>query len=824
MQTFMQDLKYAARMLLKKPGFTLVAVLSLTLGIGANATIFTLAKAIFLQVVPVKNPDSVVMVFSSATNKGATEQQFLPISYPNSRDYREKNDVFSGLSVVIPAASNLVVSGKDVPVFCLLVNGDFFDILGVPPPLGRGFRADEDGSPGAHPVAVISNALWKRQFGGDPNIAGQNIHLGSQVYTVVGVAPADFHDLGTLGSPDVFVPVAMHDQVLNGMLKGWFYQRGARISFAIGRLKPNVSLKQATASMKNLNDELIRQYTKENGGRGVLLQPINDTVIPPQQRDVFVLAGTLMGIIVGLVLLIACANVANLLMVRGTQRQREMAIRLSMGASRGRLLRQLLTESLLLALIAGVFAVLFAFAVRSVVVKFLPAGLPANLDFSIDARVLLYSLGLSVLATLLFGLMPALQSSRGDRLAALRDRTDAPSGSTRWYGLRGILVMVQVTLSLIALVGAGLFIHSLRNAQQIDPGFEVKHELTMFMNLSAEHFPQPRVEQFFQDAVDRVKGLPMVADAGIADHAPFTGGIERTTFIDGADMSDPRNGKQTPIFVVKPGFFSAAGMSLLQGRDFSDQDDSKSPLVAVINQAAAQQFWPGQDPLGKHLHFLLTTWDVNVVGLVNNAKYLTIGEPPKPIIYFALKQQYTPAVFLWVRTKTEPSAALPNVTSTLNALDPSVPLTGVFTVEQLIDRSLTGPRVGAELLGGFGFLALTLAAMGTYGVMAYSVSQRTREIGLRMALGAQRTDVLRMVVGTGLAMVAVGIVCGTFLGVVLMALFNKHMSTLLFGISIFDVPSFVGTAALLLVVALLACMVPARRAARVDPMVALRYE
>jgi putative ABC transport system permease protein len=823
MQTFMQDLKYAARMLLKKPGFTLVAVLSLTLGIGANATIFTLAKAVFLQVVPVKDPSRVVVVFSSANNRGAAEQQFLPISYLNARDYREKNDVFSGLSVVILSGTNLVISGKDVPVFCLLVNGNFFDIMGVPPAVGRGFRADEDGSE-AHPVAVISNALWKKQFGGKADIAGESIRVGTQMYTVIGVAAADLHDLGTLGSPDIYIPIANHDQVLTGMLKDWFNIRGARISFLVGRLKPGVSLNQASSSMKNLNDELIRQYTKDNGGRGVLLQPINDTVIPPQQRGVFVLAGTLMGIIVGLVLLIACANVANLLMVRGTQRQREIAIRLSMGASRRRLVRQLLTESFLLALLAGILGVVFAFAVRSVLVKFLPAGLPTNLDFSIDARVLLVSLGLSVLATLLFGLMPALQSSRGDRLAALRDRTDAPTGSTHWYGLRGILVMIQVTLSLIALVGAGLFIHSLRNAQQIDPGFEVKHELTMFVNLAAQRFPQPRVEQYFQDAIDRLKALPMVADVGIADHAPFTGGVERTTFIDGVDTGDPRNGKQTPIFVVKPGFFSAAGMSLLQGRDFTEQDDSMGPLVAVINQAAAKQFWPGQDPLGKHLHFLLTTWDVNVVGMVNNAKYLTMGEPPKPIIYFALKQQFTPAMFLWVRTKTEPNAALPNVTGTLNSIDSTIPVTAIFTVEQLIDRSLAGPRIGAELLGGFGFLALTLAAMGTYGVMSYSVSQRTREIGLRMALGAQRADVVRMVVGTGLAMVGVGIMAGTFLGLLLMAVFNSHMRTLLFGIGIFDAPSFMGTAALLLVVALAACLVPARRASRVDPMVALRYE
>src|SRR5947209_6851921 len=820
MDTFLQDLKFAARMLVKKPGFTLVAVLSLTLGIGANTTIFTIVKAVFLHVVPVTDSGRVITVFSSASNRGATQQQFLPISYLNARDYREKNDVFTGLSVLIPTGANLVISGKETNVFALLVNGNFFDIMGVQPVLGRGFQADEDGSPGARPVAVISNALWKTQFGGDPKILGQAIRVGAQDYHVVGIAPPDFHDLGTMGSPDVFVPIAMHEQILTGILKDWFNQRGARMTFLVGRLKPGVSFRQAELSMGKLNDELMREYPKENGGRGVLLMPIDDTVVPLQQRGAWVKAGVVMSAIVGLVLLIACANVANLLLARGAQRQREIAIRLSMGASRNRLIRQLLTESFLLALLAGVLGTLCAFGARALITKLLPNGVPRNLDFSIDGKVLLYSLGISFFATLVCGLMPALQSSRTERLTVLRDRTDSSAGSTRWYGLRGVLVMVQVTLSLIALVGAGLFIHSLRNAQDINPGFEVKHELTTFINLAAQRFPQPKAEQFFQDALDRVRALPMITNAGISDHAPFNGGIERTTFTDGADMSDPRNGKQTPIFVVKPGFFSASGMSLLRGRDFTDQDDTKGSLVAVINQAAAQQFWPGEEPLGKHLHFLLTTWDVTVVGLVNNAKYLTLGDPPKPIIYFPLKQQFTAAVFLWVHTKGEPNAAVNTIASALKSIDPTVPLNRVITVNELLDQSLAAPKLGAELLGGFGLLALILAAMGTYGVMSYSVSQRTRELGLRMALGAQRRDVIGMVISTGMMMVAVGVVAGLALS----CLAAYLMNSLLYGIGIFDAPSFLSTAALLVLVALLPCLIPARRASRVDPMIALRYE
>lgn len=819
METFLQDVKYAARMLVKKPAFTLIAVLSLTLGIGANSTMFTLVKAIFLQTIPVKDPSSVVVVFSNANNVGSPQQQFLPMSYLNARDYREKNDVFSGASVVIPMGANLVVSGKQINIFCELVNDDFFDIMGIQPALGRWFRPEEDGSPGA-PVAVISHGLWKRQFGADPNIIGQIISLDGQPFSVIGVAPNDFHDVGTLGSPDIFVPIAMHAQVLTGVQKDWFDQRGGRMTFVVAKLKPGVSFRQAELSIESLAKTLQKQFPKENGGRGAMLMPLADTLIPPQQRDRFVTAGISMGLIAGLVLLIACFNVANMLLARGTQRQREIAVRLSMGASRTRLLRQLLTESLLLGLLAGAFAVGCAFGTRSLITKLLPNGLPNNVDLSVDGRVLIFTLVLALVATMFFGLIPALLSSQKNRLAALRDRSDVGSGGTRWYGVRGILVMAQVALSLVALVGAGLFIHSLRNAQDIATGFEVKHELTILLNLAAEHYPQAKAEQFFQDAVDRLRAMPMVANAGVSDHAPFTGTIARTLFTEGADPNDPSHGRIMPVSAVQPGFFSAAGMTLLRGRDFTDHDDAQGQMVAVVNQAAAQLLWPDQNPLGRHLRFFLTNWDVNVVGVVNTIKYQTLGEPPQPIIYFSLKQQFTPIAFLWVHTKTDPANALASVRSAVQSLDPHLPLNRVRPVSEDLDLSLAAPRLGAELLGGFGLLALALAAVGTYGVMSYSVSQRTQEIGIRMAMGAQRTDVLRLIIATGMAMVSVGIVVGLSLSTLL----TQSMKSLLYGIGIFDPASFLGTTAILVAVALVACLIPARRAARVDPIVALRYE
>ncbi|HET9743448.1 MAG TPA: ABC transporter permease [Terriglobales bacterium] len=821
METLLSDLRYALRLMRSRIGFTVAAVLSLALGIGANTTIFTLAKAAFLETVPVKDASRVVMLFSTQNNPNGPEFDFLQSSYLNARDYREKNDVFSDSAIVIPMGATLTISGKDLQVPGELVNANFFQVIGIDPVLGRSFAPGEDQKDGASPVAVLSYAFWNKQFGADPNIIGKTVRVNQLQYTVIGVAPKEFHDAGGLFNPDFWVPISMHDQILTGIAKGWYTQRGARLVQMVARLKPGVTLPVAQASIRALATSLSKEYPTDNSGRGEQVVPINDTVIPPNVRDVAVHASTIMLTIVGLVLLIACANVANLLLSRATLRQREMAIRLSMGAKRSRLIRQLLTESLLLGLIAGAVAILFAFWGRSLIMRLLPAGLLPTLDFSLDARVLLFTLALSLVAVLLFGLMPAIQTSSANQLSALRDRSAVPSGgSTRWYGLRGLLVMAQVALSLVALVGAGLFVHSLRNAEQIDPGFEVKHELTMNFNFAAAHYPQPKAEQFIRDVVDRVRALPMVANASIADAPPLSGGLQRTTFPEGVDRNDPHNGRLTPVIAVQPGYFSTTGIALLRGRDFDDHDDDKSTMVAIVNQALVDRTWPGQDPIGKHLYMLGESWDIHVIGVATTVKYATMGEPPQPIVYFPLKQHYAPFVTLYVRTKGDPNAALGSIRTAAQSLDSTLPIRRVLTVSELLDQSLTAPRVGAELLGAFGILALILAAIGTYGVMSYLVNQRTQEIGVRMALGAQHGDVLRLILGNGMTMVVVGILIG-FGGAALLA---RAMNTLLYGIGMFDSASFLGTALLLIAVALVACGIPARRAARVDPMVALRYE
>jgi putative ABC transport system permease protein len=607
--------------------------------------------------------------------------------------------------------------------------------------------------------------------------------------------------------------------VLTGIVKDWYNQRGARTTLMMGRLKPGVSISAAQASLHALGTQLERTYPKDNAGRNNDMLPVNQTFIPPAQRALFAKAGGLMMLVVGLVLLIACANVANLLLTRATQRRRELAIRLSMGASRGRLIRQLLTESLLLAIISGGLGIACAYFAKDLIWKLVPAG-GAQLDRSLDIRVLLFTMGLAIAASVFFGLIPALQASKTQQMAALRDRSDAPTGSSRWYGIRGILVMTQVAFSLIALVGAGVFIHSLKNAQQMDPGFETKHELVLNINLAAQHYSQPQGEQFYRQLLEKIPALPMVSSASLSDAPPFGGTFQRTTFPQGVDVSDPRNGKLTPTISVSPGHFATAGISMLHGRDFTDHDDPQSQMVAVVNQALADQMFNGQDPVGKHLHFLLQTWDVEIIGLVKTVKYLSLGEAPQPLVYFPLKQHYNAGVTVFVRTKGEPNAALTSVRSVVQGLDSTIPLRNLRSIPEVLNQVLAPAKLGAELLAGFGLLALLLAAIGTYGVMSYSVSQRTQEIGIRMALGAQRGHVLKLILSNGMAMVFGGVIAGLILAVFL----TNAIEALLYGISAFDLPTFAATSALLLLIALVACWLPARRAMRVDPIIALRYE
>lgn len=815
--SWIRDLRGGARLLWHRPGFAIAAILSLALGIGVNTTVFTLVNTVFLRPVPVQNPSRAVEIFTQDTRNAA--QGYLPNSYVNLRDLQRENTVFSAMSMDVRTGVSWTTQGHAEQLNAALVNANFFPLLGESIAPGRNFRADEDDVPGAHPVVILSHNLWVRQFGAAPGLIGRSVDLNGLPFTVIGIAPSDFQNVGVLGSPDVWIPLAMHDQVLTGVLKNWYNQRRALFATAVARLKPGVTLQQAQAAMAGLAAHLAQQYPTDDAGRTVTLVPMSYSNVNPNARPAFLLAGELLFAIAGLVLLIACANVANLLLVRATQRSREFAVRLALGAGRGRLLRQLLTECLLLGLLGGAVGIGFAYLARNALWALRPAGFGNHLHPSLSPAVLLFTFLVALVATVLFGLTPALRATRTAPLASLRDRTETPSGSQHWYSLRGLLVVVQVAFSLIALVGASLFVHSLLNAQKVSTGFDAAQLVVLAPDLAAAHYTPEQIHQYYQNARARLAALPQVAAVSVTNAPPLFGGLARTTFPGGVDTSDTRNGKLTPVTAVSPGYFHTMGMALLRGRGISPDDTATSPMVAVVNTALAHRLWPGQNPVGKHLSFLQETWDVTVVGEVPTVKYASLGEPPQAQVYFAFRQHPGPGAVL-VRTHGDPSAALADLRGVIHSLDASLPPPRTRLISQQLANLLAAPALGAELLAVFGILALLLAAVGTYGVMSYSVAQRRREIGIRMALGARAGDVMGLVFGNGMAMIAAGLLAG--LGVA--ALLSRGLGSLLFGIGGFDAASFLIAPAVLLLAAFFACWLPARRAVHIDPNRALRLD
>src|SRR5712692_230855 len=821
MEVLWQDIRFGIRMLFKRPVFTAIAVITLALGIGANTTMFTLVNAVLLQPLPVKDPDQLVGVFGTDMRNSLELQQFLPISHPNIEDLRDKNTSLSGMAALTFFGGSLSGGGKPELINGQLVSGNYFDLLGVKAALGRTFLPEEGNKPGAYPVVVLSHGLWERRFGGDLSLVGKPITLNQQQFTVIGVAPKNFHGTFAIGTPDVWIADAMHDQVLAGLQKEFFLNRRALVCFAFGRLKPGITMQRAESELKALATGLAKDFPNENGGRNVRLLPLAQASVDPNLRGQFVQAGALLMIVVGLVLLIACANLANLQLARATERQKEIAVRLSLGASRARLVRQLLTENLLLALLGGGLGILLAFWSRTVLLSFRPPFLnPGDLPLDLDVRVLSFSIIASVLTGILFGLAPAMQAFRPKLSETLKEgggRSGAGGGRHR---MRNLLVISETALAIIALVGAGLFLQSLRSAQQINPGFETKNLMVTSFDLGAQNYSEPQGREFQRRLMEKLRAMPMVSAASLASNAPFAGGFQRTVFPEGIDSSDRRNGVLVLINQVDSGYLDAVGIPVLRGRKISEGDEETAPMVAVVNETMAKRFFPGQDAMGKRFKFFGEPWILEIVGIARDSKYVTLGEDPQPCIYLSLKQHYAPATTLHVRTKGDPSAVISTVRSAVQSLDTSLPLVGVNTMSEVLDLSLWAARMGAGLLGVFGLLALVLASVGIYGVMSYSVSQRTQEFGIRVALGAQRGDVLRLVVRQGLVLTFIGVAVGLAAAFTLL----HGISKLLYGVSATDPVTFAGVPALLGAVALLACYVPARRATRVDPLVALRYE
>jgi predicted permease len=814
------ELKYAVRSLAKTPWLTTVVVITLALGIAANTAVFSWTRGVLLHplhgVADGQRLVSLENVLPSGENVGS--------SYPDFRDYRDSSRSLAGAIAFDQEPLSLGSENQAERVWAELVSGNFFDVLGVRPAAGRFFRAEEQEEvPGKHPVAVISARFWRRHFHADPQIVGETIRVNRQELTVVGVAPEEFSGTEVGLSFDLWVPLAMAPLLIEA--PSWFENRNNRGLHLFARLRPGVSLPEARTEIQTIARRLAQSYPRSNAGIGATLLPIDQA-----SHGVQSLVATLLKTLLGagaVLLLIVCANVANLMLVRATIRQKEFSIRLALGASRPRVIGQLLLESLLLAGLGGLAGVLLARQMGSWLRLFIPAtNLPVVLDFPPDSAVLLFTLSISVLVGLLFGLAPALQTIRNGRLGGLKDSGRGAIGGTRSDRLRGLLVISEVALALVVLIGASLFLESFRHAKRIDPGFDPSHVLLAPLNLGEAGYSAEQGTLFMRHLRDRIEALPGVRAVSLATAVPlgFTPGSWAGDVQVGGYV--PRRGEDMRVLYnpIGPGYFDLMRIPPIEGRDFTERDDRQSPPVAIINETFARRYFRGQEPVGRQLGVWGTV--CTVVGVVKDIKYRRLGETPQPYFYRPMQQVWDPntpsntGVWLHVRTVGPPLQLLPELQRELISVDPRVHLFEVFTLSDFIGAVWFAQKIGAALLGVLGTLALLLAALGLFSVMAYSVSQRTQEIGIRMALGAQMIDVFRPVVGQSLRLALAGIGIGLLLSFAL----TRLVASQLLGVSATDPLTFVAVSCLLCAVALAASYIPARRAAKVDPLIALRTE
>src|SRR6266852_6001344 len=786
METLWQDLRHSVRMLLKRPGFTLTVVMTLALGIGANATIFTWIKAILLAPLPgMERPDELVQIWGATRHNSA-----LSTSYLDYLDFRDRNTALSGLIAHQVLAMNLGPGDKPERVRGAVVSGNYFEVLGVKALIGRTFAPEEDRTPNSHPVAVIGYGLWQRRFGSDPHAIGQKITLNEHDFTIIGVTPADFGSPFAGNAIDVWTPVMMKDYVARPHFS--LTDRGSRWLMVMGRLKPGATVSQAQSNMAALARQLEEAYPRTNEQLGVELYSAEQS--PYSLKRSLQSSLAILMAAVAVVLLIACANVANLLLARATSRRKEIAVRIALGGSRLRLVRQMLTESLVLASFGAGIGLTLAFWTA----RFLPAFLPpyaagGNFRATPDATVFAFTVALTVTTTLLFGLAPTLQASTPDLVTGLKEGT-APIGRGRHrVSLRHGLVVTQVALSMVALISAGLFVRSLQEAYKANPGFAPDHVLLASFDPFLSGYDENRGHEFYRHLVEHVRALPGVQSATLARRLPLTlGGIAfANVTIDGyapAPEEDMRLNYET----VGPLYFQTMRIPLLHGRDFDERDQEGARGVVIINETLAQRYWPGGDALGRRIK-LTKDW-VEIVGIAKDVKNRSLSEAPQPFLYLPLLQDYRSNMILVARTTIDPEKMFQPVRAEVAALDPKIPIFGVKTLEEHVGISLYLQRMAATLLSIFGLLALSLAAIGLYGVMAYSVSQRTRELGIRISVGAERRDIFKLILGQGLVISVVGL----FAGLVAALAVTRLTARLLYGISATDPVTFIVIALLLL--------------------------
>ena len=818
-QTTGQDIRYALRLLRRSPLFTVTAALSLAIGIGANTTIFSIASALLLRPLPgLSDPSRLVDIGRTQNGSG-----FDNLSYPNYRDYRERQksltDVYAARPDPVPLS--LATSSDAVRIYGAVVSANYFAILGVRPLLGRTLQ-DRDDAPGnSHSVAVLSYDLWARTFGGDQSIVGQTISLNNRPFMVVGVAPAGFQGT-TLMKPDVWTPIAgvadTMPRLSQDSRNDVFNQRGAVWLMMGGRLKDRVTIAQAHAEARAIGSNLQQEYPNENEGKSLTV--VRSTLVPGQSVAVGGFFGLLM-LIVLLVLMIACVNVAGILLARGAARRREIAVRLAMGAGRARLIRQLLTETTILFVAGGVGGLILSQWLTSLLLALIPR-LPVQIDFTVrtDWRVVLFTVVLSFVAAILSGLAPALQSSRADLVPALKTE-GLDSGKPR-LRLRSLLVIGQVTMSLTLVIMAGLFLRALEHAAAIEPGFDERRVDVVQLDLSLAGYTADSARPFVRELLERIRSLPGVESATLSVDVPLDGGRMGLGGLKAPGKTPPRGQYfQADWNIVEPGLFGTLKLPLVRGRDFTAADTASSQWVAIVNEALAAAIWPGEDPVGKQVIVPDENKqrEVTIVGVTGNARLVWLTGPVEPYIYMPFAQRYLPRVSLLVRT-TDDRSAVAEVRTLLRTMNAGLPITESMRLSELTAIGMVPQRMAASVAGTLGIVGLLLCAIGIYGVTSYSVAQRTREIGIRVALGADRVDVIRLVLRQGLVLAA----AGTAIGVVIAGAGSTFLESLLYGMRGLDPITFAGACLLFAAVTLVASYIPARRATRVDPMVALRNE
>ena len=812
MDNFLNDLRYGVRSLIKHPGFTAIAIITLALGIGANTAVFTVVNAVLIRPLPYKDPSRLVTIWEESPERDLYE---MPVSLANLRDWVDQNTTFENIAAYTFSEFNLTDSGEPASLLGVRSTANLFPLVGAHPVVGRTFVADED-KEGADRVVVISNAMWRSRFGSDPQVVGRHISLNNQSYTIVGVMSPDFQfpvGFGYMGKVlndpiDLYVPIAPESREL---------RRGNYSFFAIGRLKDGATFEQARAEMTAIEKRLEQQYPDGNTGIGVSLVPTNEQTVKEIRPALLVLLAA-----VGFLLLIACANIANLMLARTTSREKEIAIRTALGASRWRVMRLLLIESLLLSLSGGLLGFFLALWGGEGLVAIAPDNIPRLNEIGIDRGVFAFTLAVAVITGVLFGLIPALQSANPDLNRALKDATRGSTGSIAGKRTRSILVTAEVALSLLLLIGAGLMIRSFMLLQQVNPGFNPDNLVTSTLSLSRSKYPEGRQQAaFFQDALQRLQSQPGVESAAATTALPLTLSISGSDFrIEG--RPEPQPGQETIVNTskVSPDYFRTLGVPMIKGREFSHRDSSDAPLAAVINNDLARTYFPNEDPIGRRITFDEGESWLSIVGVAGDMRRFGLDSNVKPEVFLPYLQSPSRSMSLVVRSSTDPTSIAAAMKTQVQQIDRDLPFEETKTMQELLAESNSGRRFNMLLLTVFAGVALLLAIVGIYGVMSYTVAQRTKEIGIRVAIGAQAADVFRMVVGQGMLLAIIGIVLG------LVAAFGvtRLMASLLFGVEATDPTTFVGIALLLAVVAFVACYIPGRRATKVDPLIALRYE